>query len=68
MKNANKSVFMWQLYTQLFASSYIWLTYILEGSYSTVVTSVSTKPAKNQSRSLRIGGVSLSDVLYVIKN
>ena len=37
-------VFMWQLETQLFASSYIWLAYIFEASYSTVVTS----SAKNQ--------------------
>ena len=63
------SVFIWQLYTQLFASSYIRLTCIFEASYSTVVTSVSEKPAKNQCRPIRtreIGGVSLSDVLYVI--
>ena len=40
---------MWQLETQLFASSYIWLAYIFEGSYSTVVTSVSKKSSVNQS-------------------
>ena len=63
------SVFIWQLYTQLFASSYIRLAYIFEASYSTVVTSVSEKSAKNQCRPIRtreIGGVLLSDVLYVI--
>ena len=63
------SVFIWQLYTQLFASSYIRLTYIFEASYSTVVTSVSEKSAKSQCRPIRtreIGGVSLSDVLYII--
>ena len=31
-------LFMWRLETQLFAFSYIWLTYIFEASYSTVVT------------------------------
>ena len=42
-------VFMWQLETQLFSSSYIWLAYIFEGIYSTVVTSVSKKSSVNQS-------------------
>ena len=37
---------MWQLYTQLFASPYIWMAYIFEASYSAVVTSVSKKSAK----------------------
>ena len=58
---------MRQLHTQLFASSYIWLAYIFETSYSTVVTSVNKKSAKNQCRPIRIreiDGVSLSDVLY----
>ena len=40
---------MWQLETQLFASSYIWLAYIFEASYSTVVTSVSKKSSVDQS-------------------
>ena len=44
-----KSVFMWQLETQLFASSYIWLPYIFEASYSTVVTPVSEKSSVDQS-------------------
>ena len=30
---------MWQLETLFFASSYIWLTYIFEAMYNTVVTS-----------------------------
>ena len=41
-------VFVWQLETQLFASSYIWLAYIFEFSYSMVVTSVSEKSSVNQ--------------------
>ena len=41
-------VFMWQSYTQVFASSYIWLVYILEASYSTVVTSDSKKSSADQ--------------------
>ena len=41
-------VFVWQLETQLFASSYIWLAYIFELSYSMVVTSVSEKSSVNQ--------------------
>ena len=40
---------MLQLYTQLFVSSYIWLAYIFEASYSTVVASVSKKSSVNQS-------------------
>ena len=40
---------MWQLETLLFASSYIWLVYIFEASYSTVVTLVSKKSTANQS-------------------
>ena len=40
-------VFMWQMYTQLFASSYIWLAYVFEASYSTVVMLVSKKSARN---------------------
>ena len=43
-------VYMQQMETQLFASSYIWLAYILETSYSTVVTSVSKKPSADQSK------------------
>ena len=39
---------MWQLETQLFASSYIWLTYIFEASYSTVVMSVSKNSSVDQ--------------------
>ena len=43
-------VFMWQLETQVFASSYIWLAYIFEVSYSTVVTSSAKKQVStNQS-------------------
>ena len=58
---------MRQLYTQLFASSYIWLLCIFEASYSTMMTSVSKILAKNQYQQIRtreIDGVSLSDVLY----
>ena len=40
---------MWKLETQLFASSYIWLVYIFEASYSTVATSVSKKASVDQS-------------------
>ena len=40
---------MRQLETQLFASSYIWLAYIFETSYSTVVMSVSKKSSVDQS-------------------
>ena len=40
---------MWLLETQIFASSYIWLTYIFEASYSTLVTSVSKKSSVDQS-------------------
>ena len=39
---------MWQLETRLFAS-YIWLAYIFETSYSTVVTLVSKKSSVDQS-------------------
>ena len=39
---------MWQLETQLFVSSYIWLAYIFEVSYSTVVTLVSEKSSADQ--------------------
>ena len=39
---------MWQLETQLFASSYIWLVYIFEVSYNTDVMSVSKKSSLNQ--------------------
>ena len=35
--------------TQLFSSSYIWLAYIFEASYSTVVTWVSKKSSVDQS-------------------
>ena len=44
-----KRVFMWQLETQLFAFSDIWLAYIFEASYSTGVTSVSKKSSVDQS-------------------
>ena len=40
---------MRQLETRLFASSYIWLAYISEASYSIVVTSVSEKSSVDQS-------------------
>ena len=40
---------MWELETQLFASSYIWLSYIFEASCSTVVTPVSEKSSVDQS-------------------
>ena len=40
---------MWQLETQLFATSYILLAYIFEASYSTLVTSVSKKSSVYQS-------------------
>ena len=40
---------MWQLETQLFASSYIWLPYIFEASNSTLVTSVNKKSSIDQS-------------------
>ena len=40
---------MWQLETQLFASSYIWLAYIFEASYSMVVTSFNKKLNVDQS-------------------
>ena len=43
------SVSMWQLETQLFAFSYIWLACIFEASYSTLVTSVSKKWSIDQS-------------------
>ena len=44
-----KRVSMWQLETQLFASSYIWLTYIFTASYSMLVTSVCKKSSTDQS-------------------
>ena len=60
-------MFMWQLETQLFVSSYIWLAYTFQVSYRTVVKSVSEKSSVDQSElGGEIGGVSLSDVLYVI--
>ena len=40
---------MWQLEAQLFAPSCIWLVYIFEASYSTLVTSVSKKSSTDQS-------------------
>ena len=40
---------MWQLETQLFASSYIELAYISEANYSTLVTSASKKWSIDQS-------------------
>ena len=42
-------VFMWQMETQIFTSSYIWLAYIFEASYGMVVTSVSKKSSVDQS-------------------
>ena len=42
-------VFMSQLETKLFASSYIWLAYIFDASYSTAVTSVRKKSSVDQS-------------------
>ena len=59
-----RRVLMWKLEIQPFASSLIWLAYIFEASYSTVVTSVSKKSSIDQPE-LEIGGISLSDVLYV---
>ena len=44
-----KSVFMWQLEAQIFVSSYIWLAFIFEASYSAVVTSVSEKSSVDPS-------------------
>ena len=41
-------MFMWQLEIQPFASSYIWLAYIFEVSYNTVVTSVFEKSSVDQ--------------------
>ena len=40
---------MLQLETQFFTYSYIWLAYIFEASYSTVVTSVRKKSSVDQS-------------------
>ena len=42
-------VSMWQLETQLFASSFVWLAYIFKASYSTLATSVSKKSSVDQS-------------------
>ena len=42
-------VSIWQFEAQLFASSYISLTYIFEASYSTLVTSVSQESSIDQS-------------------
>ena len=47
--NILRRVSMWQLETQLFASSYIWLAYIFEASYSMVVTSFNKKTNVDQS-------------------
>ena len=41
---------MWEMETQIFASSNIWLAYIFQASYSTVVTSVSEKSSVDQSK------------------
>ena len=59
-----RRVLMWKLKIQAFVSSLIWLAHIFEASYSTVVTSVSKKSSIDQPE-LEIGGISLSDVLYV---
>ena len=40
---------MWQLETQLFASPYVYLAYILETSYNTLVARVSKKSSADQS-------------------
>ena len=39
----------WQMETQLFTSSYIWLAYIFKASYSTMMISVSKKSSVDQS-------------------
>ena len=41
-------MFMWQVETQPFASSYTWLAYIFEVNYNTVVTSVFEKSSVDQ--------------------
>ena len=51
--------------TQLFPSSYIWLAYIFEASYSTMVTSVSKKIKCRPIRTREIDGVSLLGVLNI---
>ena len=57
-------VFMWKFETQLFNSSYIWLPYIFETSYSTVATSVSKKSIVDQSE-LEIYVVSHCQMYYI---
>ena len=42
-------VFVWKLETKLFASFYIWLAYIFEASYSTLMTPVRKKSSFDQS-------------------
>ena len=54
-----KRLSMWQLATQLFASFYIWLAYIFEASYSTLVTSVRRKLSVDESELKKEGGVRL---------
>ena len=53
---------MWQMETQLFASSYIWLAYIFEARYSRMATpyAISKKSSVDQSELwlVDIGGVS----------
>ena len=44
-----RRLYVWQLETQLFALPYIWLAYIFEASYSTLVTPVSKKSSVDQS-------------------
>ena len=53
---------MWQLETQFFASSYVWLPYVFEAIYSAMVMLVSRKSSIDQKiRARDIGGVSLSE-------
>ena len=56
---------MWQLETQVFACSYIWLAYIFETIYSTVVTSVTKKIKCRPIRTREIGDVTLLYASYV---
>ena len=64
--NFTKMMFMSQLQTQLFASSYIWLAHIFEASYSTVVTSISKKSSIDQSE-LEKQVVSHCQTYYMLK-
>ena len=46
-------IFIWQLENQFFASSYFWLAYIFEASYSTVVVTSSAKNQVSTNQNLR---------------